>query len=318
MATEKTQQQAQQPLPLENPAQQPPQQPQQAAGPQPNAPVPAKPKKNAVDKSLVVATLNTLHKDLAPLTGCFDNAWGSFVKAYGDGAGQVMAQEIDFAAQAMLSNNFLIKCAYEYPDDFVNSIKNLALTGFTLNPVLKQGYLVPFKHRITFMPSYMGLIDVLVNNGLVSKIEAHPVFEGEKFEIVQGTGGYLKHSPDPWGKKEVSNLKGVYYFVVLVDGTEVYDTLSAEEIEKIRQRAPSAKGETSPWDTDYLEMAKKTAIRRAFKTIPKRGISSDKLKAVGVAFDYDEKVSRSYYDELKKAVKNAPFEEEEAEYTEIK
>ena len=274
-------------------------------------------KSRAVDKSLVTASIKKLPQQLAPLAGCFDNAWDGFVKAYGDGAGQVMAKEIDFAAQAMLSNPYLIRVATDNPVSLINALKNLALVGYTLNPVRKQGYLVPMGKAITFIPSYMGLVDELVASGLVKKIEAHPVFDGEDFEIKLGTNGYLRHKPNPWGKREKENLKGCYWYAVLVDGTEMFDTISLDEIEKIRKRAPSAKS-SSPWDTDYIEMARKTAVRNGYKKVPKKGISEDKLKVLDVMFDYDEKVEQNWIAEQKQtAASSSRFDEDEVEYEEI-
>lgn len=125
-----------------------------------------------------------------------------------------MAMEIDFAAQAMMNNTYLITCATANPMSLVNALKNLALVGYTLNPVRKQGYLVPMGKAITFMPSYMGLVDELAASGLVKKIEAHPVFEGEQFEVKHGTGGGIFHKPNPWGKREKDNLCGCYWYAV--------------------------------------------------------------------------------------------------------
>lgn len=275
-------------------------------------------KSKAVDKSLVTASIKQLPAQLAPLAGCFDDAWGAFVKAYGNGAGQVMAREIDFAAQAMLANTYLIRVATENPLSLISALKNLALVGYTLNPVRKQGYLVPMGKAIVFVPSYMGLVDELVASGLVKKIEAHPVFDGEDFEIKLGTNGYLRHKPNPWGKREKENLKGCYWYAILVDGTEMFDTISLEEIEKIRKRAPSAKS-SSPWDTDYIEMARKTAVRNGYKKVPKKGISEDKLKVLDVMFDYDEKVEQNWIAEQKQtSASSNRFDEEEVEYEEVK
>lgn len=315
MATEKTQQ----PLPLENPALQPQQQVQTAdntpAVKKNNAPA----KTKAVDKSLVIASINQLPQVLQPLSGCFNDAWGSFVKAYGDGAGQVMAREIDFAVQAMLANNYLVECATNYPLEFANALKNVALTGSTLNPVLKQGYLVPFKGKVQFMPSYMGLIDVLVNSGLVKKIEAHCVYKGDKFDIQYGSNGHLIHKPDPWGERSEKTVLGAYYYAVLIDGAEIFDQMNKAEVDLIKQRSPSvAKKKSSPWDTDYLEMMKKTLVRRAFKMIPKKGISEDKLKAIQGIFDYDEKVEKNWIAEQKAAPKRDTFDEEEVEWEDVK
>lgn len=285
---------------------------------QPTTAVAKTTKSKAVDKSLVTASIKQLPQQLAPLANCFDNAWGAFVKAYGDGAGQVMAREIDFAAQAMLSNTYLISVANQNPMSLIGALKNLALVGYTLNPIRKQGYLVPMGKAVVFMPSYMGLVDELAASGLVKKIEAHPVFEGEDFEIKLGTGGYLKHKPSPWGRREKENLKGCYWYAIMVDGTEMFDTVSAEEIEKIRRRAPSAKN-TSPWDTDYIEMARKTAIRNGYKKIPKKGISDEKLKVLSVMFDYDEKVEQNWIAEQKQTPASGNrFDEDEVEYEDVK
>lgn len=289
---------------------------------------PAQPKQElALGKSakytpeLCAATINKLPSQLQGLKDCFAMPFDAFRKAFKDPAeaDRVMAKEIDFASQAMLANPFLISCAQQYPLDLVNALKNVALTGSSLNPTLKQGYLVPFKGKITFMPSYMGLVDLLANNGLVRKVEAHPVFQGEEFEIKLGTKNYLRHLPNPWGNRSKDNLLGCYYYVVLTDGTEMFDTMNREEIDAVMHRSPSVgKGKSSPWDTDYIEMAKKTLVRRAFKMIPKGSISEDKLKALEAVFDYDEKAEQSWIAEQNQsAAKRNPFDEDEVEYEEV-
>lgn len=285
---------------------------------QPTTTAVATTKKEKFTPELCASTINKLPAQLQTLKNCFAQPFDAFRKAFRDPAeaDRIMAKEIDFAVQAMMSNTYLITCAQSNPLSLVSALKNVALTNSTLNPTLKQGYLVPFKGNITFMPSYMGLVDILVNNGLVRKVEAHPVFADETFEIKHGTDGYLKHIPNPWGKREKENLKGCYYFVVLTDGTEMYDTMSVEEIEKIRKRAPSSKS-SSPWDTDYIEMARKTLVRRAFKMIPKSGISDDKLKSIEAAFDYDEKVEQNWVTEQKNTPKVDSFIEEDVEFEEV-
>ena len=274
--------------PVETPAAQP----QQTAAP---AAVPAPPKKYTPE--LCADTIRKLPAPLAKLQTAFARPFDAFRKAFADPAtaDRIMAKEIDFAAQAMMANPYLIECAAQHPDDLVNALKNVALTGSTLNPVLKQGYLVPFKGKISFMPSYMGLVDVLNRSGLVRKIEAHPVFEGDEFSVTFGTAEQLIHKPNPWGTRDKDHLKGCYYYIELADGTTMWDTMSAAEIEDVRRRSPSVtKGKASPWDTDYIEMAKKTLIRRAFKAVPKTGLSDDKLKTITAAVDYDEQVEREW------------------------
>lgn len=267
---------------------------------------------------LCAATISKLPAQLQGLKNCFAQPFDAFRKSFKDPAeaDRIMAKEIDFAAQAMMSNNYLISCATKNPMSLVNALKNVAQTGSTLNPVLKQGYLVPFGGAVTFMPSYMGLIDALASTGVVKKIEAHPVFKGEPFKITFGSNGGLFHEPNPWGDRKKENLCGCYWYAVLVDGTEQFDTLSFEEVEAIRKRAPSAKS-SSPWDTDYIEMLCKTAIRRGYKKLPKKGVSEDKIKTLEAIFDYDEKAEQSWIAEQKNAPKRDTFDEEEVEYTEF-
>lgn len=185
-------------------------------------------------------------------------------------------------------------------DDLVNALKNVAQSGLTLNPVLKLGYLVPFKGKILFMASYMGQVSVLARMGLVCKVEAHPVFEGDEFVITYGTAEQLIHKPNPWGTRDKDHLKGCYYYMELANGKAMWDTMSVAEIEDVRRRSPSVtKGKSSPWDTDYIEMAKKTLIRRAFKVAFKHAAdngaeSESKRKAITAAVDYDEQVEREW------------------------
>lgn len=300
----------------EGQAPQAPQTPPTNTAPDPANSAVAAPQTKAVDVKEEAANFPPALQDIR---SCFTQPRKAFVAAFPSPKEGEMAfaREINFAVQAMMNNPYLVTCARNNPDDLVNAIKNVALTGSTLNPTLKLAYLVPFKGKITLMASYMGLVDILVNSGLAVKVEAHPVFPGDDFEMVHGTNGYVKHKPNPWGSKKPEELLGCYFYVQLVGGGELFDALSKDEIEDIKRRSPSVeKGKTSPWDTDYIEMAKKTAVRRAFKMCPKTGISPSKLKVVEAAFDYDEKVENEW-------VRNQPthkddgYDEDDVEYVDV-
>ncbi len=276
-------------------------------------------KKERFTPELCAATINKLPAQLQALKDCFAMPFDAFRKAFKDPAeaDRIMAREIDFAAQAMMKNPFLIKVATGNPMSLVNAIKNVASSHTTLSPAMKLAYLVPLGGEIVFWPSYMALIDAIMRTGVVKKIEARCVYEGDTFEIRQGSGGYLKHIPDCWGKREKVNLKGAYYFAVLTSGEEMFDTMSIEEIEAIRKRAPSAKS-TSPWDTDYAEMCAKTLIRRAWKKLAKGVLKNEDLDAYKALFSYDDKVEQSWIAEQKASPKKDTFDEEEVEFEEVR
>lgn len=291
--------------------------------------------KESFTPQLCSATISKIKSDpaLAPLHGianAFAKPFESFRKAFKDPneADRIMAKEIDFAAQAMMANTYLITVATQNPLSLVNAIKNIALAGTTLNPILKQAYLVPFTIKkvptIVLFQSYMGEISMLVNTGLVKKIEAHCVYKGDEFKISHGSKEELAHTPDCWAERSENTLLGAYYFAILTDGTEMFDFMNKAEIDAVKERSPSTgigkdgKPKQSPWTSDYTEMARKTLVHRAFKNIPKDGISEDKLRVLESLFDYEDKAEQNWIAEQKQTPASGNRFDEEVEYEDIK
>ncbi len=198
-------------------------------------------------------------------------------------------QQVEFAMQAMQANPFLITCAQRNPGALINSLKQVALSGLSLSPVSKQGYLVPFKNEISFMPSYIGLRDLLVKTGLVQNLEARLVYTDDYFEISYGEGGRLVHKPNVFSKnRKKENILGGYFMVTLSSGKLIYDTMSIDELESVHKRSPSF-GKQSPWASDYEEMLKKTLVRRGYKSVPHVLASVEQIKIIELALANDNK-----------------------------
>ena len=173
------------------------------------------------------------------------------------GTEQQFAREVNFAMQAMMNNTYLIQCAQSDPQHLVEAIKNVGLTGLSLNPELRLGYLVPFKGKIKFMSSYMGKVDILIRTGVVKTIQAELVYETDEFKYEKGIKPVLKHKPDVFAEDR-GKLKGGYYIAILANGEKIFDVMPEKRIQEIKGRSEAVKsGKTSPWDTDFEEMAKK-------------------------------------------------------------
>ena len=203
------------------------------------------------------------------------------------GTEQQFAREVNFAMQAMMNNTYLIQCAQSDPQHLVEAIKNVGLTGLSLNPELRLGYLVPFKGKIKFMSSYMGKVDILLRTGVVKAIQAELVYENDEFKYEKGLKPVLKHKPDVFAEDR-GKLKGGYYIAILANGEKIFDVMPEKRIQEIKSRSEAVKsGKTSPWDTDFEEMARKSVINWAFKSLPKTGISDDMLKTLEAEMEYE-------------------------------
>lgn len=224
-------------------------------------------------------------------------------------------REANFTSDLLASNSYLLQCAKSDPQALVAAVKNVGLTGLSLNPELRLGYLVPFKGKIKFMSSYMGKIDILIRTGVVRSIQAELVYEKDQFVYRKGVNATLEHTPDIFAEDR-GKLKGGYYIAVLANGQIQYDVMPEKRIQEIKGRSEAVKsGKTSPWDTDFEEMAKKSIINWAFKSLPKTGISDDMLKVIESDNDYE----REDFEEWKKSQEQAKVDtfKDDAKFTDF-
>ena len=244
-------------------------------------------KKEIVKKIDPINSAPAIPKELLPLQAYFVKPKKAFLAS--GGTEEQFSREVNFAMQAMMNNNYLIECAKSFPDHMIEAIKNVGLTGLTLNPVLSLGYLVPYKGKVKFQPSYMGKCDILIRTGVVKEIYAKLVYSTDKFSMTKGSKSELIHEPNAWATKDTrGELMGGYYYAKLTNGIEMFDTMPRERIEDIRGRSEAFKnGKTSPWSTDFEEMARKSIVNWAFKFLPKTNISDSVLKVIEASNEVD-------------------------------
>ena len=180
----------------------------------------------------------------------------------------------------------------------------IALTAFRMNPKLSEveprsvvaaviqscqlglqiglmgeAHLVAFGSQCQLIPGYQGLVKLARNSGSVQDIYAHEVRINDKFDIVLGLNRSLMHEPlkkngFPASDDERGAIAGFYAVAVFKDGSRTFHALSKEQVEWVRdhsrgyQMAKKNRKE-SPWDTHFVPMGLKTAIRRLCNLLPK-------------------------------------------------
>jgi recombination protein RecT len=173
----------------------------------------------------------------------------------------------------------LLNCTQE---SLFNCLLELAPLG--LEPDGRRAHLIPRGDKCTLIIDYKGIAELMRRNGEVAYIHCDVVGEHDHFNYRFGTGGRLEHVPATGDR---GRIIGAYSFIRLKDGTEEYEFMSFEEIERIRERSKA--GNDGPWVTDWNEMAKKTVFRRHSKTLPLSPEMRDVIEHDDEAFTEQER-----------------------------
>ena len=181
-------------------------------------------------------------------------------------------REAGFAVQTIQANDYMVKVAMGNRQSVVNAVTNIAAIGISLSPAKKQAYLVPRDGKICLDISYIGLMDLAMATGAIRWAQAELVLANDNFAL-QGMDRPPLHSFNPFAKDR-GDVVGVYVVVKTSDGDYLTETISADEVNAIRDRSSAwkayqSKGKSCPWVTDWGEMAKKTCVKRAYKYWPK-------------------------------------------------
>lgn len=162
-----------------------------------------------------------------------------------------------------------------------SAIMRAAQLGLEPDGVLGQAYLIPFKDQVQFIPGYKGLIDLARRSGEVSNIIAKEVCENDDFRIAW-------HEDVPFHHEQVKRgirgeVIGFWALARFKDGGFHWDYMTVEEVNEIRDNSSGYKQAlkyakrdnegnitfmNSPWFNHYIEMGKKTVIRRIAKYLP--------------------------------------------------
>lgn len=181
-------------------------------------------------------------------------------------------REAGFAIQVLTASDYIMNLAVKDRQSVVNAVTNIAAIGISLNPAKKQAYLVPRKGKVCLDISYMGLIDLAIQSGSIMWAQAELVHSADAFTL-NGFDKPPTHSFNPFSKDR-GEVVGAYVVVKTHAGDYLTTCMSVDDINAIKNRSESVKaGKSSPWGTDYGEMAKKTVVKRAYKYWPK----SDRL-----------------------------------------
>lgn len=170
------------------------------------------------------------------------------------------------ATSAVSNNPKLAKCT---PISFISALMNAAQLGLEPNSPLGQAYLIPYKDQCQFQIGYAGMLALAYRTKEFQTIYAETVYENDEFEYELGLDAKLVHKPAMEHRG-----KPIYFYAVykLVNGGFGFKVMSKSDIDNHAKKYSKATSDSSPWNTAYEEMAKKTVLKQVLKYAP---VSSD-------------------------------------------
>lgn len=163
-------------------------------------------------------------------------------------------------------------------DTLLGAIIQCAQLGLEPNTPLGHAYLIPFENRskgiteVQIVFGYKGLIDLARRSGQIVSIAAHEVRANDHFEYEYGLDEKLVHRPSMGDRGEVIAF---YAVAKLVGGGYAFEVMSRADVEAIRNESQGwktavrfKKEASSPWGPHFVEMGRKTVLRRLFKFLP--------------------------------------------------
>ena len=157
------------------------------------------------------------------------------------------------------------------PTSFLAAGVAAAQLGLEPNDPRGLAYLLPFNDKrrgkiVQLIVGYRGMMDLARRSGMVSSINAFPVFAGDEFSYSLGLEPTLHHIPGDHDENP-RDLTHVYA-VAKVNGDPQFVVMTRRQIDKTKNESKSGSSQYSPWATHFVEMARKTAIRRLCKYLP--------------------------------------------------
>lgn len=179
---------------------------------------------------------------------------------------------LKIALGALRTTPKLMSCTVE---SLMGGVVQCSQLGLEPNTPLGHAYLIPFDNRrkgiteVQIVLGYKGLIDLARRSGQVVSIAAHEVCQHDHFEYAYGLDEKLEHRP---ALGERGSVIAFYAVAKLKDGGHAFEVMSRGQIEEIRDASQNYKfardKSTTVWGQHFVEMGRKTVLRRLFKYLP--------------------------------------------------
>lgn len=151
------------------------------------------------------------------------------------------------------------------PESILLEVMKAAELGLEIGKPLDLCHLVPFGGECTLLVDYKGMLELARRTGEFLAVDARVVHDADAFELHYDPTPVFFHRPHLGADR--GQPTHVYAYARLRSGELQFEIMTVAEVEAIRRGARSA---NSPaWKNHYGEMARKVALKRLLKRLPR-------------------------------------------------
>ncbi|MDX8537083.1 recombinase RecT [Mesorhizobium abyssinicae] len=145
---------------------------------------------------------------------------------------------------------------------------------------------------VQYRPMMRGLLKLAYNSGALKSLVVEAVRDNDLFDYQPTRSAEpIIHKIDL--KTARGEVYAVYALAMFKDGGIVHEVMTVEDVNRIRDRSDAwrahkaGKIKSTPWATDWSEMARKTVFRRLSKYLPASSDRDDRLAQAAERIDED-------------------------------
>lgn len=132
---------------------------------------------------------------------------------------------------------------------------------------------VDYRGEVQYRPMMRGLLKLAHNSGQIKSLVVELVRDADTFDYSPTRANEpIRHEIDM--RKPRGDVFAVYALASLMTGGIIHEVMTVEDVNRIRDRSDAWKAfaakkiSSTPWQTDWSEMARKTVFRRLSKYLP--------------------------------------------------
>lgn len=141
-----------------------------------------------------------------------------------------------------------------------------AVIGLEVDGVTGQGYLVPFKRKVQFLPGYKGFVTIAARSK--RNLEGFIVREGDGFEFDEAAGQVIHKRV--LGNESARKVVAAYAISRSNAAPTILRVMSLDQLMDTRDKSAGYQslGARSTWATNFEAMCRKTPMRRLAADVP--------------------------------------------------